>query len=259
MLEEKLIIESVYKNETSLVELFSDAYWVVLKNNNWVIRYVDKGLPGMYDHNFWSLDNLEEDDIEAITTLHTLKRENHIKISSNKPLPLLEKYGFENEIILTMLNKDYKSINPKSNYLIEYKNVKDNEEIINDVIATEIIYYGKSYGISFCVRRWNHYFNKIKEGNNGLNIFACYYGNRIAGYCYTYYSDGVVGLDGLLVVEEFRNMYVASNLIKYVANFYSCPIYLHASEDETAKELYKKLNFVTINKTYDYLKIDDKK
>lgn len=255
----ELLIKSVLKNEQSFIDLFCDFFPVYLEKDKKCIRYFDNGLKGMYDHNFYVLKDVTLKDFEQFKTVKDIRGENHIKISSSNKIPLLLENGFIESVILTMVNGDYKSINPKNNYSITFKNVRENPDIINDVIANEILCYGNVYGISFCIKRWNHYFNNINEGNNGLNIFACYYGNTFVGSCYTFYSDGVVALDALITVEEHRNEYIASNLIKHIANFYQCPIYLHADEEETAKELYKKLNFVTIETTYDYLKIDSDK
>ena len=64
-------------------------------------------------------------------------------------------------------------------------------------------------------------------------------------------------MDGLLIIKEYRNRYVASNLIKDIAAYYDCPIYLHADEDDTPKEIYYKLGFVKCNDTFDYFKSDN--
>lgn len=254
----KLLIEKVHENEKRFVDLFSNCIDISNGENN-IKRYYDDSLKDMFDHNFSTVDNIDEDTLNKLLEIKKDKEEKHIKISSDKPLDSLLEKGFKKEVTLTMLKENYLDFNVPGNYLIKYKNVRENEEIINDIIATEILYYGQIYGIDFSIRRWNRYFSKIKEGNNGLNFFACFYQNNIVGYCYSYYDNDVVCVDGLLVVEEYRKQYIASNLLKYIAHFYNCPIFLHADDDDTPKEMYKKLGFIEISKSYDYLKLDNNK
>ena len=243
------LVNKVLENEQSLIDLYSNHFSV-----GKAVRYYDEKLKDMYDHNYSFIEEIDDELFNQILNVTKERNEEFIKICSSSKNEFLLQKGFEEEIILTMVKEDYKDFPIPGNYLIQYKNVRENEGIINDIIATEIIYYGKQYGIDFTIRRYNRYFNKIKEGENGFNLFACFYQNQIVAYCYTYYSNGVVGVDGLLVVEEFRHQYIASNLLRYIASFYNCPIYLHADEEETPKMMYEKLGFKTIDKSYDYFK-----
>lgn len=252
------IINKVYENEKEFVDLFSSSFNIQVGDLT-ITRFHDDGLRDMYDHNFFQLDYIDEEIFSNLLKIKNDRSENFVKIFSDKPLDFLKEKEFELCGVITMLKEDYLDFPIPHNYLIEYKNVRENEDIINDVIANEIIYYGKEYGIDFCIRRWNHYFNKIKEGENGLNIFACYHQNKYIGSCYAYYHNGVVCVDALLVVEEYRKQYVASNLLRYIAHFYNCPIYLHTEEEGTPKEMYLKLGFKPIAKFYDYLLLDKEK
>lgn len=247
------LIKKVHENDQNFVDLFSNHFSI-----NGVLRYHDDLLKDMYDHNFSEVETINEEIFNSIEQIKNDRNEGFIKISCSSPQDFLLEKGFEKDILLTMLKEDYLSFPIPKNYLIKYKNYRENEEIINDIIATEVLYYGEQYGIDFCIRRWNRYFNKVKEGENGLNIFACYYQNNIAGYCYSFSKNGVVCIDSLFVLPEYRKQYVASNLIAYVAHFYNCPIYLHASDDDTPKEMYEKLGFKTISVSYDYLRVDKK-
>lgn len=251
----KLLKEKVQLNEKAFVDLFSVSTDIYHQDKTFK-RYYDDYLKDMYDHNFTTVDEMDDELLNKILEFKNNRNENFVKICSSTPLDNLLEKGFEKETLLTMLKSDYLNFLIPENYLINYKNARENEEVINDVIATEILYYGKEYGIDFCIRRWNRYFNKIKEAENGLNLFAVYYQNKIAGYCYSFYNNRVVCVDGLLVLEEYRKRYIASNLIKYIAHFYNCPIFLHADNEETPKEMYSKLGFETIFTSFDYLKID---
>ena len=140
---------------------------------------------------------------------------------------------------------------------VEFKNLRNNPDLVNDFLDLDVRYYGKTYGEDFIARRMYRYFNKSLDGV-GLDYFGCYINNKLVASCYTYYSDGVVGLDGLLVAEEYRGNNLASNLIKYIQQYYqNCPIYLHAAQSESAKDLYAKLGFEIIYQKHEYLKLDN--
>ena len=81
-----------------------------------------------------------------------------------------------------------------------------------------------------------------------------YLGDEAVGYCYSFYNGDVVGVDSLLVEENYRHQYVASNLLKHIGKTYNCPMYLHADADESVKEMYQKLGFRKLYQTYEYLK-----
>lgn len=78
----------------------------------------------------------------------------------------------------------------------------------------------------------------------------------MVGDHYSYYYNVVV-IDGLLVKKEFRHKGIATSKLGYVALYYKCPIYLHADNDEAPKKIYEKLGFVTIEKYYEYLLLDN--
>lgn len=240
----------VKKNEENLVLLFSTP-----NKTNTYIRYNDDELKDMYDHNFFEAQNIDEKLLFKFYEIKEERREGHLKISSKCEEKCLKLHNFEEEILLTMLKNDYDIFHIIEREGLIFKNLKE-DNIIDDIISLELLEYGEIYGRSFTIRKMHRYASKILEKNNGLNYHACYLGNLLVGYCYTYYDQGVVGLDGLLVRKEYRHQGIASTLLKYIANFYNCPIYLHADEEESPRYLYEKLGFKVIDKTYDYLIVD---
>ena len=237
------LIDDVLENEQSLIDLFS--FCTLLDENKYALRYSDDLLKDMYDHNFTSIvGRVDEALLYKINEYKNSRNESHTKITSLSKEDFLLKKGFEEGLLLTMVKEDFASW-PKEN------------DIEDDVLKLELFAYGNVYGEDFTSRKISRYMTKAKEKDNGLNYFAAYIKGELVGYLYSYYDHNVVAIDGLLVKEEFRHKGIATSLLEYVALYYKCPIYLHADNDETPQEMYEKLGFVTIEKTYEYLLLDN--
>ena len=249
------LIDDVLENEQSLIDLFS--FCTLLDENKYALRYSDDLLKDMYDHNFTSVvGRVDEALLYKINEYKNSRNESHTKITSlSKEEFLLEK-GFEEGLLLTMVKEDFASWPKEIDSNLIFKNQKEND-IENDVLKLELFEYGNVYGEDFTSRKISRYMTKAKEKDNGLNYFAAYINGELVGYLYSYYNHNVVAIDGLLVKKEFRHKGIATSLLEYVALYYKCPIYLHADNDETPKEMYEKLGFVTIEKTYEYLLLDN--
>ncbi|MCR5078632.1 MAG: hypothetical protein K6B65_01750 [Bacilli bacterium] len=243
--------------EQSFVDLFSSSF-AVGDPSLGILRYHDEELKDMYDHNFsFSPKELNEETFALLTSIKASRGEGFMKVSLPMNSSFLKEKGFEEECLYTLIKESYGHFDIPKPRFGEYRRFRDDEAILDEVIEVEKLYYGKSYGESFCTRKWIRYGKKIKEGDNGLDIWGVYFNKRLVAYCYTYFAYSLVCIDCLLVIEEERNKYVASNLIKDIGAYYSCPIYLHADEDDTPKELYAKLGFEKALISFDYLKVDE--
>ncbi|MCR4562131.1 MAG: GNAT family N-acetyltransferase [Bacilli bacterium] len=251
-----MVKKETLNNIASSEESFASLFSAEIYRSDRLVRYHDELLKDMYDHNFSFANSLNDDDFRIIEEFKEKFNESFIKISSSESLPLLIEAGFERETLLTMAKEDYQNFIVPEIDFVRYVRVKERIEAIEDLIRIEKRYYGPEYGEDFCERRWKRYLNKILEGQNGLDIWVVYKGEEAIAYCYSYYFQNTICLDALLVIEEYRNKYVASNLIKEIASYYDCPIFLHADDEETPKEMYKKLGFEIVAKIYDYLKVD---
>ena len=248
-MDEKLI-KQIKDNKLRLVELFSNK--ITTKD---YVRYFNDGVKDKYGENFTDLFSpLTSSLLNEIYQYKKDRQERHIRIATYNKEDILTKLSFNDDLILTMAaNK----VNPQPLKInnLKFLNLKNHPEIINDILYLELKHYGKVYGESFEARDTYHYFVNTLQ-YDGLDYFVCYFNNNIVGHAHTYYSDGVVALDGLLVDKDYRHLGIGSNLISYVQNYYNCPIYLHASEDETSKDMYTKLGFETIDQKHYYLYLD---
>ena len=248
----KKLIKQVLLNEYHFLDIFCEK---IVKDV--YIRYFDNQLKDMWDLNFTKVNgDLSPEMIDEIKQYKTDMNESHIQVCSYSPIDGLVEMGFDHGITLTMAATSIKVNPPKING-IEFKNTTDNPEIINDVLKLELKYYGELWGYEFGARNIYHHFSKMRQRDNYYYL-TCYYCGKNIGQCYAFYSDGVVVIDGLIVEEKYRHLNIGSNLILQVKNKYNCPIYLHAYEEEDAKDLYIKLGFVILYRQHDYLLLDKK-
>lgn len=76
-------------------------------------------------------------------------------------------------------------------------------------------------------------------------------GHKVANvYCLRH--GDVMEMDDLWVDENFRGRYIATTLMKYIAQNFGGTLYLHAAANETPKDMYRKMGFETVETIYDY-------
>lgn len=218
-----------------------------------MIRWLDEQLPDMHDHNFFFIEGLAtEADVVAALSLQMSRGDNFIKLESHQKMPagLVAHFNLEEECTLTMVRNVADvhgwTINPK----VDVKNLHD-DTIAEEFLALELEIFGSPNNLDFINRKMARYFNMV-AAQPTLNFYAAYIEGHIAGSLFTFYDGTHIAIDGLAVREKYRNTYVATTLIKHVIEAYNCPAYLHASQDETSKDLYAKLGFKTTDYTYEY-------
>ena len=245
---EKAVLES----EERFVLMFSNPIQII---RDGIIRYEDSLLPDMYDHNFTCAEGLiTQEDLAVLETLRTERKEAHLKIESPQKQDILIENGFEEEVIHSMIKVGKEFCFP-TNIDISFTSFKKRPELMKQVVELEVLYYGPSYGEDFCRRRWKRYADKAADDPRLDIVFAVNEQEEVAGYCYIFDDGAVTALDALFVVPSLRHRYVASTLLKHVRQACLHPLYLHASEEETSKDMYSKLGFSYVSKRYEYLKL----
>lgn len=99
-----------------------------------------------------------------------------------------------------------------------------------------------------------HRYLEMSNKHDEFHYFGAYIGDRIAGACYVFFSDGCACIDGLVVNEDYRKKYVATTLLAYIAEHFNEMIFLHADANDTTKTMYERMGFETVESVYEYLK-----
>lgn len=227
---------------------FSDAF----------IKEEDALIPLMYDHHRF-ITKKQDICIRDITKAIAYQKEqgcHYLKIDSRFPLAkeVIETFSFSESKTITMVNLDaQKSLSNdiETNDQVVIKDIQI-DPIEADLLAIEMKNYMADYGETFIRQFVSAFSNKAREDHR-LHYLGAYLKGEICGYCY-YFDDGSYKvLDGLTVNEESRHHYVASSLISHVLQASDSILCLHADQEDTPIEMYRKMGFEDIDITYEYL------
>lgn len=233
------VIDKTRKNEEMLISLFSERKAF----SEHLVKWEDQLIPDKYDQNFF--EYCGQPTKEEFAKAMQYQREigaGFIKLEGNEPLS--DSFGIEEEITLTMMlrsgDTDW-TTNPDLTF--STPTLEEMEEL-------EVKHFGSLYGEDFTRRNIRHDYEK-------LTYHGAYLDGLLVGACYSFSNDGLTCIDGLVVDEAYRKRYVATSLIAHVKrSFPDTVIYLHADDDDTPKQMYKKMGFETIDKRYEYLRTD---
>lgn len=227
------------ENETALLERFCDKRTF----SEHMDRWTDDKIPDKYDQNFFACSGQPSEEEFRTALRHQRERGDHfIKLESREPLS--PDFGLEKEVTLTMaLTGDCSAW--RENPQVTIRKPEETE-----LVENELRNFGRIYGEDFTVRN-------AKRNYEKLDYVGAYLDGRLAGSCYVFTWDGVTCIDGLVVNEEDRHQYVATTLLKHIAmTNRENLICLHADADDTPKEMYRKMGFVTVDVNYEYSSSD---
>jgi len=203
------------------------------------IKWEDNSLPDKYDHNCFEYTG-QPTTGEFRKTLEYQRRRGNTFIKLEGDRPLTDSFGLEEDITVTMvLNRDVRGWRRNKNLRFDSPSIEELEEI-------ELKHFGPVYGESFTLRNVRRLYEK-------LSYHGAYMENVLVASCYTFSSEGMVCIDGLIVDEAYRNQYIATSLIAHIAETYAgSKVFLHADEAGTPKEMYLKMGFEITDHLYEY-------
>ena len=208
-----------------------------------LFKWEDPSLPDKYDHNcfeYTAQPTMEEFQIAA--DYQREKGDFFIKLEGDHPLT--DSFDLEPGVTLTMVLKgDIRKWRRNENVRFAVPSLEELEEI-------EVKHYGPVYGESFSRRNIRRLYEK-------LDYHGGYIGDTLVAACYSFSSDGMTCIDGLIVDEEYRHQGVATALLAHVSETNeNSTLFLHADEDDTVKDMYLKLGFEIANHLYEYSCLD---
>lgn len=214
-----------------------------------LIKYIDEVVPDMYDHNFFRHN--KNTTLQEAIKAYDYQIDNgydYLKFMAEEKLDkkIIKTLLLQESITLTMLY-DNKTNKFKINDKVEIRDIS-----FKDLNRIELKHYAKLFGEAFILRR-NAEFINVADNNSNFRYIGAYINDKLVGDCHYYKCGQYTCLDSLLVDNRYRHKYVASTLIKYVIDS-NKNVYLHASNDENSKDIYKKLGFKTVGKTYEYFR-----
>ncbi len=205
-------------------QAFSALFSVSRPFSEHLTKREDDRLRDKYDHNsFFYEGQPSVEEVRQALAYQKARRDAFLKLEGYTPLE--QSFGMEGEETLTMLL-------PENADLSAWKT--------NPAVSIEA-----------------PDFDQLEQ--NELNYHGAYLDGKLAGSCYTWSAGGYTCLDGLLVDSDFRHQYVASTLLKALAEQAKREgkiLYLHADPEDTPKDMYAKMGFQVVDRVYEYLCTD---
>ena len=206
-------------------------------------KWEDDLLPDKYDHNCFEYSaQPTAEEFEAAKQYQKEKGATFIKLEGDAPLD--NPFGLEQSITLTMLLTKHHAPWPVNPDIVFRK------PDLAALEAIEVRHYGPVYGEDFSRRNVRQLYEK-------LSYHGAYLAGRLVGAGYSFSADGLTCVDGLIVDADYRRRYVATSLLAHIRDTHPAhTLFLHADEDDTPKDMYRKMGFETVDRLYEYIKTE---
>lgn len=231
-------------------EQFSALFSVFHPFSQHLTKREDNQLRDKYDHNaFMYTGQPSVQEIRQALDYQQARGDTFLKLEGYEPLE--NTFGMESpDTILTM-------ILPEAAGITGWKinpDVSLQTPGFEELERHELKYYGPLYGEDFTVRNNR----RLREK---LTYRGAYLEGKLVGSCYTYSAGGYTCMDSLVVDEDYRHRYVATTLIRQIAEEARAEgkiLYLHADQDDTPKNMYARMGFEVVDTVFEYLCTDFK-
>ena len=173
-----------------------------------------------------------------------------LQIMCRQPMDrsIMQDFALEETVVQTMAVKQPDCSLWKNNPLVIIKDVQ-----IDD-IAEELI----RFSIEQECRDSDYFVRAMRQDMDAArqfpeyHWFAAYLNGEIVGICHGLDFAGCVEIDDLVVAPQARKQYVATTLLRHIAENFSGIVYLHADEDDTPKQIYEKMGFIVVDRCWEY-------
>jgi len=256
------IKEKISSCEVAYINCFSECY-----ENNQIMRYRDSQLNDMYDHNFTyikkalSIDALQK-IIKDEINLNQQENKDFFKITMDEmpDVKCLEGYNGKMEIghygqyvYMPMKSPDWNTLN---GYVI--RKIADSS-MVEDLVSLDLIHDSESCGEDFCYRRARRR-GRVYLSEIPLESYICYYNGMPVGNCDLFLYERIANIEDFAVLPEYQRHGIGTTILKFMIDTALSKgaetIYLTADEDDTPKEMYKKLGFEKAGDSYElFLKL----
>ena len=203
-------------------------------------RWEDNELPDKYDHNWFEYSaQPTREEFERALQYQKERGDRFIKLEGD--FPLEDDFGLSPSVTLTM-----QLTGGTENWTVNNE-IEIKKPAYKDIREIELKHFGPVCGEDCTDRNADRLFEH-------LDYRGAYAGGKLVGAYYFYSSGGYTCVDGLIVDEDWRHRYIATTLLKHaVEEAAGNVVFLHADEDDTPKEMYKKLGFREADRLYEYL------
>ncbi len=243
------LVSKIRRCEDHWRELFAKP--LCFQNN--MIRWHNAAMDDQYTTNaFCSEDEQTWEDVQAAYTEQLNRGLYFLQLMCRKPLraDIVEHFNLREELVLTMALQGTADHWRTLDDLV----IKDVQQ---DDIAEEIVAFHLKQEAE-ALKKSNYAKRQIIQDINAAEKYpeyhwlAAYLEGEMVGLCHVLCYDGCVEIDDLVVDEKARNRYVATTILRYIAEHFDGVKYLHADAEGTSRHLYEKLGFTVVDRCWEY-------
>lgn len=224
--------------------------------NEKLIRWDNSRLRDQYTTNAFCSDvALSREDVQQTYDYQKEKKLDFLQFMCRVPMDreLADEFGLQEELVLTMtLQNGTEQWRENKNIVIR--------DVQTDKIADDIItFYLKQE--EEALKQSDYAYRQILQDMDAAKVYpeyhwlAAYQDGKIVAICHVLCYGGCVEIDDLMVAPEARKQYIATTLLKYAAQQFEGIKYLHADDHGTAKNIYSRLGFVTVDRCWEYRRV----
>lgn len=189
------------------------------------------------------------EDIEMAISLQKSCRQSYLMLRMMKPMDndLRQMFGFDEEITDVMALRQNICRQWKKNNRVEVRDIQTHDVSVDllDVSSVPEEYREISYRNMQMVL-------EIAKCHPEYHWLCAYIDGIRVGNVYALCHNGCIEMDDLWIEEAYRKQYVATTLMKYIAEQFEGVIYLHADVTAMPRYMYAKMGFETVETIYDY-------
>ena len=219
--------------------------------NEHLDRWYNPKLPDQYTTNaFFPKVAVSREDVAQAYAYQLKQQPGFLQFMCREPMDqaIAEEFQLKENIVLTMAVDAPDFPQWKNNAALIIKDVQS-EDIAGEIMEFHIRNEG---GESDYPARSIRQDMEAAAEYPEYHWLAAYLNEELVAICHALCFAGCVEIDDLFVAPQARGQYVATSMLRYIAEHFSGTLYLHADEDDTPRFLYKKLGFAVVDRCWEY-------
>lgn len=218
--------------------------------NSSLVRWHSDLRPDQANNNFfYPVGPIAAEDLAKAEAFQKERGLDYLLLRTGEPLPESLRREFEEEVLYVMALTQDTSTNWKTNPAVEIRDIQS-EDISADLLDVS----GVPEEYRDLARRNMELVLEVAEKNPNYHWYCAYLDGVHAANVYALCHGGCVEVDDLWVEEDYRHQYVATTLMKHIADTLDGTLYLHADASKTPKDMYARMGFSVVETVYEYYK-----
>lgn len=253
----KYLNENILECEFEYQKCFSNFY-----EAEDIFRFTDDKLPDMYCHNYTYIKK----ELSSLNFKDIIENEIEFRLSQNNSFCNLYLTSLVNSSLLPNLKyspdvsltgyyqfdiSKFQDINSRNDCIVK---ILSSEKMVDDLLYCDLQHDEDTLGRDFCEQRC--YRRKdVYLSDENINSYLCYHNEQVIGSCDLFIHNKIAKIEDFAIIPYYQRMgygtSILNHLIDIAINKDCHTIYLVTDEEDTAKEMYKKIGFYKVHQKND--------